>query len=168
MNYCWRKKSCTSWYVVHPIIYKVYISWQRISSINSITTKYHWNITKHHKTSSSKTSSNSPFFHLQLELPGDLAAALAAFVVVNPGSVFSEANGGFKKWPYQKGSIWWSFGNHHISIYSSWSFQPTQIGPFPQAGVKKKIIFQFTIHASVFFGEAGWNLILTSKRNSLR
>jgi len=96
-----------------------------------------------------------------------LAAALAAFVVVNPGSVFSEA-GGFKKWPYQKGSIWWSFGNHHISIYSSWSFQPTQIGPFPQAGVKKKIIFQFTIHASVFFWEAGWNLILTSKRNSLR
>ena len=24
--YCWWKKSCTSWYVVYPIIYKVYIS----------------------------------------------------------------------------------------------------------------------------------------------
>ncbi len=23
--YCWWKKSCTSWYIVYPIIYKVYI-----------------------------------------------------------------------------------------------------------------------------------------------
>ena len=25
-RYCWWKKSCTSWYVVNPIIYKVYVS----------------------------------------------------------------------------------------------------------------------------------------------
>ena len=38
-QYCWWKKSCTSWYVVYPIIYNVYISQvvSRISSINSIT-----------------------------------------------------------------------------------------------------------------------------------
>ena len=35
-SYCWWKKSCTSWYVVYPIIYKViYPRWCRISSINS-------------------------------------------------------------------------------------------------------------------------------------
>ena len=26
LTYCWWKKSCTSWYVVYPIIYKVYVS----------------------------------------------------------------------------------------------------------------------------------------------
>ena len=37
-NYCWWKKSCTSWYGKYPIIYKVlYARWCRISSINSIT-----------------------------------------------------------------------------------------------------------------------------------
>ena len=38
-TYCWWTKSCTSWYIVYPIIYKVYVSQvvSRISSINSMS-----------------------------------------------------------------------------------------------------------------------------------